>query len=65
MGLIHGSLYGLIWVTAADSVFMCSSNAFIDSWVTFGFVVAHTRAFMESMMENGFNWINFKVSGLG
>ena len=55
----------LIWVTAADSVLMYSINASIDSGVTFGFVVAHTRAFMESMMENGFNWINFKVSGLG
>ena len=40
-----------IWVTASDSITMCSSNALIDFWVTFGFVVDHTWALMELMFE--------------
>ena len=52
-----------IWVTAADSVLMCSSNASIDSWVTFGFVVARAQALMESLAENFLNRINSEVSG--
>ena len=50
-------------MTAADSVLMCSSNASIDSWVTFGSVVARAQALMESLAENFLNRINSEVSG--
>ena len=42
----------MCWVTAADSILMCSINALIDSWVTFGFVVDGAQALMESLGEN-------------
>ena len=51
-----------IWVTTADSFLVCLSNASVDSWVTFGFVVARDRALMESLVGNVLNRINFEFS---
>ena len=68
LGLIHGSMDpcpGWVWVTAANSVLVCSSNVSMDFLVTFGFVVACTKVLMALMMENGLNRINFEVNGLG
>ena len=51
-----------IWVTTANSFLVCLINASVDSWVTFGFVVARDRALMESLVGNDLNRINFEFS---
>ena len=65
LGLINGYLSGLDLDDRSQQHLVCFISESMDYWVKFGFFVACTQALMKSIMENGLNKTNFKVSGLG